>query len=141
MSDDVTIISKNVFIKGDICGNATIDCSGTIEGDVAVNSLIVKQDGNIKGKVFTKILTLSVGGSIIGDVVANSVKVCKNAEIVGNLKYNTLSVEDGAKLNITCECLENDSIDRIIKEYTDANKIEKCDDKSNIEELDYKLNK
>ena len=130
MGDSITIISKNVVLKGDIFDSGTIDCSGNVEGNILTNTLIIKQNGNIHGKIFAKSLTVSVGGKACGDIVANNIKICKDGEITGNVKYNTLSVEDGGKLNIKCDCLDNNVVDNIVKEYRDSSKV--CNDNNMV---------
>ncbi|MFM9853755.1 MAG: polymer-forming cytoskeletal protein [Sphingomonadaceae bacterium] len=93
----LSFIGAEVVIHGNVSGNGDIHLDGTIEGDLACNSLILGPGGRIKGNVSAEKATL--GGTVEGTINAATLVVQRTARITGDLAYDTVSIENGAKLD------------------------------------------
>jgi cytoskeletal protein CcmA (bactofilin family) len=93
----LSFIGAEVTITGNVSGNGDLHLDGTVEGDLACNSLILGPGGRIRGNISAATATLA--GTIEGTVEARSVTVEKSARIAGDIAYESLSIENGAQVD------------------------------------------
>ena len=100
--DGVVLIGKSTKIKGEIIDSSVLDIRGEFEGNVASQSVIVREGASYKGSMHTKHVV--VHGLLEGALVAEELldirpTGCVNAKV----SYGELSVAAGACLTGSVE--------------------------------------
>jgi cytoskeletal protein CcmA (bactofilin family) len=96
-SGGLSFIGSEVTITGNVSGNGDIHLDGTIEGDLACNSLILGAGGRVRGNISAEKATL--GGTVQGTTDARTLTVEKTARIEGDLVYENVTIENGAQVD------------------------------------------
>jgi cytoskeletal protein CcmA (bactofilin family) len=92
-----SLVSKNVFIEGNIFEGGVMEVEGKIKGNVEANTLTIREAGEILGEVKCKIF--NVKGLFHGNVTAEKINISDTAKVSGVLQYKFLSVDYGANIN------------------------------------------
>ncbi len=93
----VLMIGKGVTINGNIKTNNTVKIQGSVIGDVDCNSIIIDEEGNIKGKVNTENMTID--GKAEGEIkVKNLLKIKSKGKVNGNIVYGNIQIDNKGKL-------------------------------------------
>lgn len=95
-SGEVSIISADLKIVGNLQSDGEIQVDGTVEGDIKSRALTVGERAQIEGSITAE--TIRICGTISGKVDAVTVKIAKTANVSSDINYQTLSIEDGAVL-------------------------------------------
>ena len=119
LSSSVSVLDNNTSIKGDIVSNGILDVGGTINGNVSVKQLNVKNGGVITGEIIAEDIVIAKNGKIDGNIKAKSIKMLNGSYIKGEMYYNTLSIEDGSVIEGHCHHENDDK-----KQSNKDNKIE-----------------
>lgn len=92
---DVTqsVISEAITITGDVSSRDQLIVNGTINGDMDCTSLVVGQDGNIKGHILAD--EVIVHGQVEGSIRSMSVSLHKTARISGDIFHQNIAIEMG----------------------------------------------
>ena len=98
-SGEVSIISADLKVVGNLQSDGEIQVDGTVEGDIKSRSLTVGERAQIEGSISAD--TVRICGTISGKVDATTVKIAKTANVSSDINYQTLSIEDGAVLEGT----------------------------------------
>ena len=96
-----TIIQKDIKIEGDLFEKEDIELDGEIKGNIRAENFETLKNSKVSGDV--KSSEVRLDGTLEGNIESNKVYIKKNANITGTIKQKTLSVEEGAKLNIKTE--------------------------------------
>ena len=89
-----TILARDLKIEGDISSAGLVEIEGIINGTIIGNTVILREEGSIKGEITAE--SLSLRGSFEGKIKAKTVSISSKAKVVGEIEYESLSVEDGA---------------------------------------------
>lgn len=92
-----SVLGNDVAIKGDVEAGADLHLDGTIEGDVSCTNLVQGESGAIRGAV--KADSARLAGKLVGSIDANQLVILKTAQIEGDVHYETLTIEQGAKVD------------------------------------------
>ncbi len=95
-SGSFSIIGADITITGDIAASTELHIDGTVEGDIACAALVQGETGCVKGAV--KAQSARLAGRIEGSVDASELVILKSATIEGDARYDTLTIEQGAKV-------------------------------------------
>ncbi len=95
-SGEVSIISADLKVIGNLQSDGEIQIDGTVEGDIKSRTLTVGERAQIQGSISAD--TVRICGSISGKVDATTVKITKTANVASDINYQSLSIEDGAVL-------------------------------------------
>ncbi len=95
-SGEVSIISADLKIIGNLQSDGEIQVDGMVEGDIKSRALTVGERAQIEGSISAD--TVRICGSISGKVDAATVKITKTANVASDINYQSLSIEDGAVL-------------------------------------------
>jgi cytoskeletal protein CcmA (bactofilin family) len=97
--DGLTLLGKNLSVKGTVLGDDDIQLLGVHVGDFDLKGdLNIHQSAKIVGNV--KASTISVGGTIEGNVSATKkMKILQTANISGDIKTPVISIQEGAQFN------------------------------------------
>lgn len=105
---EVSIISADLKIVGNLHSDGEIQVDGTVEGDIKSRALTVGERAQIQGSISAD--TIRICGTISGKVDAATVKIAKTANVSSDINYQTLSIEDGAVLEGTIRRVDADKL-------------------------------
>ena len=91
---DPSLISKELFVVGNLVTQNDIKIEGKVEGDINARVLTVGETAEIKGHL--KADEIIVNGRIIGEVRGNKVRLNKSSRVDGDIIHGTISIEAGA---------------------------------------------
>jgi len=92
-----SVIAADVVIRGDVEATTDLHIDGTIQGDIACAKLVQGESSRVDGAIEADGARLS--GSVSGTVTVRELVVLRTARIDGDVHYETLTVEQGARLN------------------------------------------
>jgi cytoskeletal protein CcmA (bactofilin family) len=91
-----SMLGSDTVITGNIEATADLHIDGRVEGDIACNALVQGEDSHITGSVRSE--TVRVAGTVSGTIAAREVVILRTARIEGDVAYDTLTIEQGARL-------------------------------------------
>ena len=91
-------ILSDITIKGDLFEKEDLEISGEIQGNVNAQNLEVRERAKIKGNI--KSAKAFLNGNVLGDVDSEKIHLSSSANVKGRLSQKTLSIEEGAKIDI-----------------------------------------
>ena len=94
--NSISIVSKGLYVKGELHCNGSLDIEGNIEGNINGNVVTIREEGEVSGNIFAK--TLNLKGKFDGKIKSERINIAATADIKGTLEYISLCVEDGAKI-------------------------------------------
>ncbi len=114
-SEGVVLIGKGTKIRGEIVDSSMLDIQGDFEGDVAANSVIVREGASFKGNMHTQ--HVEVHGLLEGTLITEELldirpTGCVNAEV----RYGELSVATGACLTGSIQSQEKTDSNKTVEE-------------------------
>ena len=95
-SSTFSVLGADVAIKGNVEASTELHVDGTVEGDIACTSLVQGEASRIEGSITAETARLS--GTVKGTINARQLIVLKTAKIDGDVHYDTLTIEQGAKV-------------------------------------------
>lgn len=98
----ITHLSNNTVIVGDITVDNDMRVAGTIKGTVNMTGhLIVEQSGLLEGEI--KSISATVAGRITGNIECTERLILEGkAQFTGDIKTKQLVIEDGAVFQGNC---------------------------------------
>ncbi|WP_404390644.1 polymer-forming cytoskeletal protein [Pseudoalteromonas phenolica] len=90
------LISPNTHVTGQIDCDGELQVDGKVTGDLKVSTLIVGQNGEVKGNIIAE--KVQVKGTINGNIDAQSVHLEVTAKVHGDVAHDTLTIDAGAHL-------------------------------------------
>jgi cytoskeletal protein CcmA (bactofilin family) len=88
-------------IVGDITAPGLLEIQGTVEGRVTADSVVIEERGLVQGEVHAA--AIGVRGTFAGHLEGGAVRIHASAKLTGTIRYETLSVESGSEVTVTCE--------------------------------------
>ena len=95
-SSNISIISKDVVLKGNIDSRGQIEIEGNIDGNINANILTIRENGFVNGNIVSKIANIK--GKFTGILKSERINLSKTSDIKGTIEYVSLCVEDGANI-------------------------------------------
>jgi len=92
-----SVLGADLTIKGDLNATADLHVDGTVEGDITCAALVQGQSSVIGGAIRAESARLA--GTVRGSINAGTLVVLKTARIEGDVTYDTLTVEQGARVD------------------------------------------
>lgn len=92
-----SVIGADVTVTGNIAASADLHIDGRVEGDVACGTLVQGADSVIVGGVGAE--TARIAGAVEGAVRVRELQVEKTARISGDVEYETIVIENGARVD------------------------------------------
>ncbi|MCW3149805.1 polymer-forming cytoskeletal protein [Stutzerimonas stutzeri] len=108
-----SLISGSLSLVGDMEFEEGLKVSGAVRGNVChkpgTHSLLaLSTEGRIEGNVSS--YDALIDGTIVGDVVVEHLlELHSNARVCGNIRYRQLSMESGAVVDGTLQCISDES--------------------------------
>lgn len=92
-----SMLGADTRITGNIHASADLHVDGSVEGDISCNALVQGEGSEITGAVRAE--SVRIAGLLRGSVTARDVVILKTARIEGDVSYETLTIEQGARLD------------------------------------------
>ncbi|HKR92950.1 polymer-forming cytoskeletal protein [Novosphingobium sp.] len=91
-----SMLGADTLVTGNIEASADLHVDGRVEGDIACNALVQGEGSAITGAVRAE--SVRIAGLVRGAIAAREVVILKTARIEGDVAYDTLTIEQGARL-------------------------------------------
>ena len=88
------MISSDLTIVGNVYATGEVILDGGIEGDLHCNSLVVGENGDIKGGIVANEVT--VLGRVMGSIRSNKVLLRSTSHVEGDIFHQGLGMEMGS---------------------------------------------
>lgn len=95
-SSSFSMLGGDTVITGDISASADLHVDGSVTGDISCNALVQGEGSEITGAITAQ--SARIAGLVRGSVSAKEVVILKTARIEGDVSYDTLTIEQGARL-------------------------------------------
>ena len=92
-----SVLGADLAIRGDLTATADLHVDGKVEGDITCAALVQGQSGVIAGAITAESARLA--GTVKGSINAATLVVLKTARIEGDVSYDTLTIEQGARVD------------------------------------------
>ena len=91
---NITVISQNTELKGDIVTEGIIQIEGKIDGKVvSKDSVIIGTDGIVTGEIYSE--EAVINGSLLGKVEAAKVKIGERGKVNGTIISEVFAIAEG----------------------------------------------
>ena len=91
-----SVLGSDLSIKGDIKASADLHIDGSVEGDIACDSLVQGETSKVTGAITAE--TARLAGTVTGSITARELVILKTAKIDGDVFYDALTIEQGAQV-------------------------------------------
>src|SRR3546814_3417204 len=92
-----SILGSDVVVTGNIAASVDLHIDGKIEGDLKCANLVQGEGSEIKGAVVAE--TAKLAGLLDGSIEAKTLIVHASARITGDVFYETITIENGGKVD------------------------------------------
>ncbi len=98
-SEAETVIGPSIKVKGNFHGEGSMIIEGSVEGDIKTkNFLSIGSSSIIIANITAE--NAKISGNINGNLtITNHTEITSTAKIRGDIKTNSISIENGAKIN------------------------------------------
>ena len=107
VSNEKTVIGKDISIKGDIFGNEHLIIDGSVKGNIEMeaHNFTLGPNGRIEGEVHAR--NICISGQMIGNVkTPGKIEITAEADFQGDIQAKTISVENGAFFKGSVELIQ-----------------------------------
>jgi cytoskeletal protein CcmA (bactofilin family) len=101
--ENITLLARGVELKGEIRVEGTVRIDGLLDGDISTEgTVVVGEDGIVKGTI--RAGSLIASGRVKATVHATQkIQLLKPAVLIGEVHTPSLSMEEGAKFQGSCD--------------------------------------
>lgn len=93
-------IAKDTQITGKVLDCKRIEVSGSMEGEVEADRIVVHEGGEVYGDI--KAGDAEIYGTVQGQIlIKNLIDIRSSGNVSGNIKYGQLALQNGAELEAT----------------------------------------
>jgi cytoskeletal protein CcmA (bactofilin family) len=97
-----SVILNDTILKGTLSQKDSITIDGTFIGNISAEEIIVKNLGTINGNLNASV-NIEVNGNVVGDLNSDKIHLTSSANVKGKLFNKSLSVDEGAQLDVTAQ--------------------------------------
>ncbi|MEH3121829.1 MAG: polymer-forming cytoskeletal protein [Sphingomonas phyllosphaerae] len=94
-----SMIGADVVITGDISASADLHIDGCVRGDINCAGLVQGSASEMIGTIIAQ--SAQIAGTVRGSIIVDRLVIQRSAQIVGDVHYETLTVEQGARVEGT----------------------------------------
>jgi cytoskeletal protein CcmA (bactofilin family) len=119
MSEDLSIIDKELTVDGTVSTSGRLIVKGILKGTVIGNNVVIAEEGSVYANA--KVASMTIGGTFEGEIRAlKKLILLSTGRCTGKVVCKDLVVEIGAILNAQVICLssEDAGIDIQNKDWT-----------------------
>ena len=121
-----SVVAHNMNVLGNIVSDGILDIDGQVDGNVKGHSVTVRPQGRIRGDLIAQ--EVFVHGVVDGLIKAENVTVFASATVRGTIMHESLTIEDGARVDgklkrterLAIEDMRAESVRRNIQPVTDS---------------------
>lgn len=95
-SAKTSVLASDLVVTGIIATEGALEIHGTVEGEVAADSMSIGQGGTVKGKARAN--RADIRGTLSGDLVCSDLMLRNSADLQADTTCSSLTVETGAKV-------------------------------------------
>ena len=92
-----SVVANNMNVLGNIVSDGILDIDGQVDGNVRGHSVTVRPNGRIRGDLIAQ--EVFVHGVVDGLIKAENVTVFSTATVRGTIMHESLTIEDGARVD------------------------------------------
>ena len=100
-----SLLSTDLFIKGNLTTTGDIQIEGEVEGNIKANLLTIGKEAKIKGEINSD--ELVVNGNVSGTIRAKKVTLTSSARVDGDIIHQTIAIETRAHFEGSIEKSDN----------------------------------
>jgi len=97
LSNEKTIIGKDITIEGDIRGKEHMVIDGSVKGNIEMetHNFALGPDGRVEGEIHAR--NISISGQMKGNIkTPGKIEITKEADFQGDIRAKSIAVENGA---------------------------------------------
>jgi cytoskeletal protein CcmA (bactofilin family) len=94
-----SMIGADVVITGDVSASADVHLDGRIHGDITCLALVQGAASEMIGTITAQ--SAHLAGTVRGSIIVDDLVIQRSAHIVGDVHYETLTIEQGARVEGT----------------------------------------
>jgi cytoskeletal protein CcmA (bactofilin family) len=102
--DAISVIGAKITITGDIHSSEDLVIEGTVEGSVTCGTLVVGENGCVRGDIRTERLRLA--GVVEGSIETGDLAIEASAHVRGDVNYSRLRVASGGTIQGQMNCVD-----------------------------------
>jgi len=104
MSEDLSIIDKDLTIDGTVSSTGRLIVKGILKGTVIGKNVVIAEEGSVYANV--KVASMTIGGTFEGEIRAlKKLILLSTGKCTGKVVCKDLVIETGAILNAQVTCL------------------------------------
>ena len=117
----VSLLSRDLKIKGDISGNENLKIEGTVIGSVKVaGDILVEETGTIEANISGN--NIVVKGSVNGNISAiHRLEIHATGIVIGDISARSVDIQEGAKFEGRSHMIQSDISGNQISDGVDLN--------------------
>ena len=93
-AEEISIISIQTKLKGEIETNAMLEVDGTIEGNISGEAVVhISTTGKITGNINAE--TVFIDGEVNGEILATKVEIGARGKVLANITSATFVIQEG----------------------------------------------
>ncbi len=96
-SMELSVVASNMNVLGNIVSDGILDIDGQVDGNVRGHSVTVRPDGRIRGDLIAT--EVFVHGTVDGLIKSENVTLFSSAHVRGTIMHESITIEDGAKVD------------------------------------------
>ena len=106
MSEDLSIIDKDLTIDGTVSTTGRLIVKGILKGTVIGKNVVIAEEGSVYANV--KVASMTIGGTFEGEIRAlKKLILLSTGKCTGKVVCKDLVIETGAILNAQVTCLSD----------------------------------
>jgi cytoskeletal protein CcmA (bactofilin family) len=123
---ELSVVASNMNVLGNIVSDGILDIDGQVDGNVRGHSVTVRPNGRIRGDLVAN--EVFVHGTVDGLIKAENVTLFETAHVRGTIMHESITIEDGAKVDgklkrterLAIEDMRAESVRRNVVPVTDS---------------------
>jgi len=114
ISEDFSIIDKELTIDGTVSTTGRLIVKGILKGTVIGKNVVITEEGSVYANA--KVASMTIGGTFEGEIRAlKKLILLSTGKCTGKVVCKDLVIETGAILNAQVTCLSGEDIGRDIQ--------------------------
>lgn len=91
-----SVVHDGITINGNWESDGIVEFGGSIIGDVTADTLVVTENGQVRGNVRAR--TVTIAGSLDGTIYAVNVTLKRQARVSAQVQTQVITIDEGANI-------------------------------------------
>ena len=91
-----SVLHDGITINGDWQSDGIVEFGGSIVGNVTADTLVVTENGTVRGNVWARNVTIA--GALDGTISAVNVTLKRQARVTAQIETHVITIDEGANL-------------------------------------------